>query len=109
MERVTRIELALSAWEADVLPLNYTRKRRNSIRSSPDRCKPGTERSGYAAVTMITIPVVVHVISEDGTRANGNIPDTLIASQIDVLNNGVHDQVPVAATYSRRAGQRRRR
>jgi RimJ/RimL family protein N-acetyltransferase len=27
-ERVTRIELALSAWEADVLPLNYTRERR---------------------------------------------------------------------------------
>jgi hypothetical protein len=27
MERVTRIELALSAWEADVLPLNYTRVR----------------------------------------------------------------------------------
>ena len=27
MERVTRIELALSAWEADVLPLNYTRGR----------------------------------------------------------------------------------
>ena len=26
-ERVTRIELALSAWEADVLPLNYTRGR----------------------------------------------------------------------------------
>jgi hypothetical protein len=26
MERVTRIELALSAWEADVLPLNYTRE-----------------------------------------------------------------------------------
>jgi hypothetical protein len=25
-ERVTRIELALSAWEADVLPLNYTRE-----------------------------------------------------------------------------------
>ena len=28
VERVTRIELALSAWEADVLPLNYTRGRR---------------------------------------------------------------------------------
>jgi|HubBroStandDraft_5_1064220.scaffolds.fasta_scaffold10023_4 hypothetical protein len=27
LERVTRIELALSAWEADVLPLNYTRRR----------------------------------------------------------------------------------
>jgi hypothetical protein len=29
VERVTRIELALSAWEADVLPLNYTREARN--------------------------------------------------------------------------------
>ena len=27
VERVTGIEPALSAWEADVLPLNYTRKR----------------------------------------------------------------------------------
>ena len=31
MERVTRIELALSAWEADVLPLNYTRVRRRLV------------------------------------------------------------------------------
>ena len=29
MERVTGIEPALSAWEADVLPLNYTRRRAN--------------------------------------------------------------------------------
>jgi hypothetical protein len=42
VERVTRIELALSAWEADVLPLNYTRERRAAVRhpeqtgSSPD-------------------------------------------------------------------------
>ena len=28
VERVTGIEPALSAWEADVLPLNYTRARR---------------------------------------------------------------------------------
>lgn len=27
MERATRIELATSAWEADVLPLNYARNR----------------------------------------------------------------------------------
>ena len=27
MERVTGIEPALSAWEAEVLPLNYTRER----------------------------------------------------------------------------------
>jgi hypothetical protein len=26
LERVTGIEPALSAWEADVLPLNYTRR-----------------------------------------------------------------------------------
>jgi hypothetical protein len=32
-ERVTRIELALSAWEADVLPLNYTRE------ASPGACR----------------------------------------------------------------------
>jgi hypothetical protein len=31
-ERVTRIELALSAWEADVLPLNYTRVPRQPSR-----------------------------------------------------------------------------
>ena len=29
VERVTRIELAFSAWEADVLPLNYTRRERH--------------------------------------------------------------------------------
>ncbi len=39
-----------------------------------------------AAAATITIPVVFHVISEDGTRANGNIPDSLINSQINVLN-----------------------
>ena len=32
VERVTRIELALSAWEADVLPLNYTRERPHCTR-----------------------------------------------------------------------------
>jgi hypothetical protein len=32
MERATRIELAFSAWEADVLPLNYARVKHNDIR-----------------------------------------------------------------------------
>ena len=38
VERVTRIELALSAWEADVLPLNYTRVRQppEEIREDPE-------------------------------------------------------------------------
>jgi hypothetical protein len=35
VERVTRIELALSAWEADVLPLNYTREGLPSAPPSP--------------------------------------------------------------------------
>ena len=40
VERVTRIELALSAWEADVLPLNYTR---NAVGRLPgSRCHPQT-------------------------------------------------------------------
>jgi hypothetical protein len=36
---VTRIELALSAWEADVLPLNYTRTvhRRGRLRIARKR------------------------------------------------------------------------
>ena len=38
VERVTRIELALSAWEADVLPLNYTRAEGHE--NAGTRCGP---------------------------------------------------------------------
>jgi hypothetical protein len=31
LERVTGIEPALSAWEADVLPLNYTRAHKHGL------------------------------------------------------------------------------
>jgi hypothetical protein len=37
MERVTGIEPALSAWEADVLPLNYTRVSRPAPRALPSK------------------------------------------------------------------------
>lgn len=37
--------------------------------------------------TKITIPVVVHVISRDRTREGGNIPRTMIDSQLRVLNS----------------------
>ncbi len=40
VERVTRIELALSAWEADVLPLNYTRA--EEPEDTGPRCGPVT-------------------------------------------------------------------
>ena len=39
-ERVTRIELALSAWEADVLPLNYTRDNALTCGYDPIRPRP---------------------------------------------------------------------
>ena len=41
LERVTGIEPALSAWEADVLPLNYTRVRlhRHDLTISPGRVR----------------------------------------------------------------------
>lgn len=51
------------------------------------------ERTGKApmegpsiAAATVTIPVVVHVIRKDTTRAGGNIPDSMITSQINVLN-----------------------
>lgn len=34
----------------------------------------------------VTIPVIVHVIAKDGTRAGGNIPDEMVTAQIEVLN-----------------------
>jgi hypothetical protein len=37
LERVTGIEPALSAWEADVLPLNYTRGRASLYPMTPER------------------------------------------------------------------------
>jgi hypothetical protein len=49
----------------------------------------GRKRADKAAVAAaaITIPVVVHVIQENSTRAGGNIPDSLITQQIAVLND----------------------
>jgi hypothetical protein len=38
-------------------------------------------------VNKVTIPVVVHVIQENTTRAGGNIPDSMITNQIAVLND----------------------
>ncbi len=50
LERVTRIELALSAWEADVLPLNYTRARRRSYRCRTRRHSTSCWAPGARAV-----------------------------------------------------------
>jgi hypothetical protein len=49
----------------------------------------GHERASSQAVAAaaITIPVVVHVIQENSTRAGGNIPDSMITAQIAVMND----------------------
>ena len=44
MERATGIEPAFSAWEADVLPLNYARRAASTLSSSPPWFSP-TARS----------------------------------------------------------------
>jgi hypothetical protein len=47
-------------------------------------------QAGITAI--VTIPVVFHIISEDGTRANGNIPDSMINSQMTILNQSYAGQ-----------------
>ncbi|MFC7546286.1 zinc metalloprotease [Plantactinospora sp. GCM10030261] len=51
-----------------------------------------------APLASITIPVVVHVIQENSTRAGGNIPDSMINSQITVLNQSFAGSTGGAAT-----------
>jgi hypothetical protein len=52
LERVTGIEPAFSAWEADVLPLNYTRRgtvrnvARNPVRQAPSGARHRIYRFG---------------------------------------------------------------
>ncbi|WP_229398983.1 zinc metalloprotease [Micromonospora okii] len=58
-------------------------------------------RSGAGTVgpfATVTIPVVVHVIQENSTRAGGNIPDSMITSQINVLNQAYAGSTGGAAT-----------
>ncbi len=65
MERVTRIELALSAWEADVLPLNYTRE---------DRIWPLTASQGCQLPTMARPDIVPDRMSHETDSAQGGAP-----------------------------------
>jgi len=49
-------------------------------------------------VSAVTIPVVVHVVSEDSTRAGGSIPDSMVSAQISVLNQSFAGATGGAAT-----------
>ncbi|MBY8875567.1 zinc metalloprotease [Micromonospora sp. PLK6-60] len=54
--------------------------------------------NAVAPLATVTIPVVVHVIQKDSTRAGGNIPDSMITSQINVLNQAYGGGTGGAAT-----------
>lgn len=57
------------------------------------------QRAGKGPViSAVTIPVVVHVISEDSTRAGGSIPDSMITAQITVLNDAYAGRTGGAGT-----------
>ena len=53
LERVTGIEPALSAWEADVLPLNYTRERPHCTRLSGFVAQPPRADTGRPGVAQL--------------------------------------------------------
>ena len=92
VERVTRIELALSAWEADVLPLNYTR----GIAHAATREHYAAARS--AAPAGVRQP-------ESGVRLSGRRRTARLRSRHDPL--GRHDPpAPRRGPTDRRARSR---
>ena len=80
-ERVTRIELALSAWEADVLPLNYTRGGSLPCRQYASWDRSAMTSTGQTAAAR-TAPVVATVNEfarrdDEGRMAVVRIPPEL--------------------------------
>ncbi len=55
VERVTGIEPAFSAWEADVLPLNYTREDRAGEASATHRRRPRRFRAAFTRVRHVIL------------------------------------------------------
>ena len=53
---------------------------------------------GPSVLATVTIPVVVHVIAENTTRAGGYIPDSMIHAQIAVLNDAYNGGTVGGAT-----------
>ncbi|MEU1884294.1 zinc metalloprotease [Micromonospora rifamycinica] len=71
---------------------------RNSTLRSKSSLRTGSTEGQTVALAPISIPVVVHVIQRDSTRAGGNIPDSMINSQISVLNQAYSGATGGAAT-----------
>jgi hypothetical protein len=54
--------------------------------------------AGPTTRAAVTIPVYFHIISRDGTRATGEIPDSMVHAQMQVLNNSYAGATGGAAT-----------
>ena len=67
-------------------PNELTSAEADALEARFDAAYAQSAASGVRQPKKITIPVVWHVISEDGTRAGGNVPRSMIDAQINVLN-----------------------
>jgi len=59
MERVKGIEPSPQAWEAHVLPLNYTRSMRLCVSAPVDPCNAGVQTTPSAAFPRLEFPFSV--------------------------------------------------
>jgi hypothetical protein len=107
VERVTRIELAFSAWEADVLPLNYTRVEMVRIPARTRIVDPQTRIYRQAAIARVAVVprlskgVAMLNIGRDPRRRRsmrgvGAVIATVIAAAVVVPTTGSAASVPSA-------------
>src|SRR5437764_3178767 len=82
-ERATGIEPAFSAWEADVLPLNYARERQGTLAGEVERASGRIARSMRENLAMAYLPQrdPTDVI---GRRISAFLIDTLVVSGVGV-------------------------
>lgn len=73
-------------------------KEREADLAAALRERANRRTGAVAPLATVTIPVVVHVIQENSTRAGGNIPDSMISNQITVLNQAYSGATGGAAT-----------
>src|SRR5687767_6330529 len=74
---------AVSRHDPNHLTAEQVREReRLTERALAEKALAGQPRT----TATVTIPVIVHVIAKDDTRVGGNIPDEMVAAQIEVLN-----------------------
>src|SRR4051812_44629478 len=92
LERATRIELALSAWEAEVLPLNYARVVRRRLYLG----RPGRRPT----LRQASIDGFVGVLRFDGASAE-RMPGLIVAERVVLEVSGVD-----GGGQARRAGRR---